>query len=396
MFISSTRFSRTATAVGAAVLLLLAQAQTTLACRCSEPTDTITTHFMDVSDFVGRFYVNNNITPIAGADGSLYYMATVYKWFKGDIGLGKLIVKTSASSSECGAVVTVRNFSILFGTVTKEVVPGYAGTVSTLTIDSCKPQKVVTAVSKAEWTTLTSYNNSTGKLVCAATACDGMKQPVPGFMTCPTGTEYATAAVCQGQDNGSCGWTVKASCNKLPVPDICVEQNCDGLAKPSLSCPAGTLVDTSTFTCEKQTSGSCGWTGKAVCKPVDLKVATKVNAISDVVCVESDCNGMAKPFLRPLACPRTTMYAATFTCVKQTTTGTCGWSASAECKAGLTKTDGAFVVCDVRDCDALDKPKIDPLPCPDGESFVEISTCEEQQEPGKCGWKVGGQCQIRK
>jgi hypothetical protein len=352
---------------------------------------------MQISDHVGRLYINSRISPITGIDGSLYYTATAYKWFKGDIGLGKLIVRTSASSSECGALVTVRNFSILFGTVTSEVVPGYAGKVATLTIDSCKPHKIHTAVTKAEWATLNSYNGTT-TLVCAATACDGMKQPVPSALTCPTGTEYAKVAVCQGQNNGSCGWTVTASCTQLPVPDVCLEAHCDGLTKPNLACPADSIIDTSTFTCEKQASGSCGWTGSAVCKTtiVDLKVASKeAVVVPNDSCTNSDCDGVDKPLLPPLKCPRTMIYSETFKCEKQPTTGTCGWSASAECKAGMIKRDG-LVVCDVRDCDHLDKPRLDALPCPDGEYFVENSTCVEQPEQtGTCGWKMDGLCQIK-
>jgi hypothetical protein len=218
-----TRFSYAA----AAILLV----QSSLACRCSVPTDIITPHFMQIADAVGRFYVHTSISPITGIDGSLYYVATADTWFKGDIGKGKLIVKTSASGSECGATVTVRAFSILFGRVSYEVVPGYAGTFPTLTIDSCKPQKVAKTLSKREWDTIFNYKKS---VVCAPTSCDRLQKPVPAILpgSCLPGTKYAETAVCQGQDNGSCGWTVNATCTKLPDPDVCFERHCDGLDKP--------------------------------------------------------------------------------------------------------------------------------------------------------------------
>jgi hypothetical protein len=386
MMYPSIRFS----CYAVAALLLL---QSSSACRCSVSTDTITTHFMQISDAVGRFYIHNSISPIKGIDGSLYFIATASKWFKGDIGEGKLIVKTSASGSECGATVTVRASSILFGTISYTTVPGFAGTVPTLTIDSCKPQKVATTLSKKEWDAMTNYNKP---LVCASTSCDGMKKPVPDVLPdCLPGTKYAETAECKGQDNGSCGWTVNATCTKLPDPDVCFEHHCDGLAKPDLSCPTGTILDnSSTYTCEKQTGGSCGWTGSVVCKAIAIKVAPKV--VPPSVCADSDCTGLDKPILTPLSCPKTTVYSAKFTCEKQTA-GSCGWTASAECKAGATKgNSGNFVRCIVGDCDKLEKPIVDALPCPDGEFFVESSTCEEQKETGTCGWNVGGQCQLKK
>jgi hypothetical protein len=387
--------SRVSHATVAALLLLLAQSST--ACRCSMPTDTITTHFMQVADAVGRLYVHNSISPITGIDGSLYYSATAYKWFKGDVGLGKMIVKTSVSGSECGASVILRNFSVFFGTVRQEVVPGYAGTVATLTIDSCKPQKVTTAISKTEWATLTNYSKE--PVVCAATACDDMKMPVlPN--TCPVGTDFTSAAVCQGQDNGSCGWTVTASCKQ---PDVCVEKHCDGQVQPDLACPAGSVVDTSTFMCEKQKGGSCGWTGSATCRPINTKVAPKVvvpdvvlPVVDDKVCADSDCDGLDKPVLEPLACPKTMVYTPKFTCERQTDSASCGWTATADCAAGVTKGAG-LVVCDINDCAAFDKPMLDAPPCPDGEVFADLSACEESpEEPGTCGWNINGECRPKK
>jgi hypothetical protein len=138
--------------------------------------------FMNETEAIGRFYVDYSISPSTGMNGNLFYVATVYKWFKKDIGLGKMIVKTSAGSSLCGATVPIKTFSILFGTIKYESVPGFAGTVPTLSVNSCKPQKVASTLSKEEWNVLLNYKNT---IVCAPTACDKFPKPMLAPILCP-------------------------------------------------------------------------------------------------------------------------------------------------------------------------------------------------------------------
>lgn len=158
-------FSTTSTA--AALLLLLgALPSTTVACPCSgESSDIITPAVMQHAKVVGRLYVRDAIH-IPDADGNIYYAATAQKWFKGgeeetaDIGTsttgggGNLIVKTSAAKSECGAAVSIEEYSVLFGTVSYEHVPGQTGKKPTLTIENCQPQKVASDLTRAEWEAL--------------------------------------------------------------------------------------------------------------------------------------------------------------------------------------------------------------------------------------------------
>jgi hypothetical protein len=158
-------FSTTSTA--AALLLLLGAAPSaTVACPCSkESSDTITKEVMEYAKVVGRLYVRDAIH-IPDADGNIYYAATAQKWYKAGEeetaiigtfttgGGGNLIVKTSAAKSECGAAVSIEEYSVLFGTVSYEHVPGQTGKKPTLTIDNCQPQKVAHEVTKAEWETL--------------------------------------------------------------------------------------------------------------------------------------------------------------------------------------------------------------------------------------------------
>lgn len=370
-------FSGSPLSFAAAVLLLV---QSSLACRCSGPTDTITTEFMKTTDAVGRFYIDYSFSPGTGIDGNLYYIATAYKWFKGDIGQGRLVIKTSASGSTCGASITTKTFSILFGSVSYESVPGYAGTVPTLSVHSCKPQKIASTLSKEEWNVLLNYKNH---VVCAATACDTLPKPKLDPIVCPKGMESTEAAVCKGQDNGSCGWTVSGSCkaSSAGTPLVCGATDCKGMIEPTLdpiTCPSGTDFSKSSV-CEAQSSGKCGWTVSAKCSKSPYPVT----------CVEKDCNGMTKPVLAALSCPTGTSNSSSFICEKQKQGG-CGWTGSAECKV-VSNNNGT--VCVESDCSGIAKPKLDPITCPTGYSFVETSTCGIMKAVGTCGWSVSGQCQ---
>jgi hypothetical protein len=372
----STRFSN----VMAAALLLTVRSS--LACECSGPTDTITTDFIKESDAVGRFFIHSAISPIAGSDdGELYYSATASKWYKGDIGGGNLIIKTSASGAMCGASVEEKAESILFGSVTYEKIPGYAGTVPTLTIFKCLPQKVATGLSPAEWATLAEYKNH---VVCEATACDGFEKPTLDPLDCAAGTEYNETAVCQGQDNGGCGWTVSASCSQLPYPDVCLESHCASLDKPVLSCPSGTVMDSSTFACEKQTGGSCGWKGSATCKTVVPTVPV------GQACALTACDAATKPVLTPFTCPTGMEYKETTACQGQTN-GRCGWSVSSTC---VKVADPSSIVCVEADCAKITKPTFPAsFACATGYKLTTTTTCILQPAAGVCGWKLSGVCQ---
>lgn len=250
-----------------AVALLLFT-QSSLACRCAAPTNVITTEFMQQADAVARVYVNYALATPASSDPDayLYYLVTAHKWFKGDIGKGKLMLRTPASSATCSASVAVKSFSVLFGTVSYEPVPGYAGTVPTITIHSCMPQKTTPTITKAEWNTLGNYKDH---VVCKATDCDGLTKPPLDPITCPKGTEYKQTEVCKGQDNGSCGWSLGGTCEASSIPVVCEPSDCEDSDKPQIDpvqCPSGyQFVETSA--CVLQPSaGTCGWTVAGQCK----------------------------------------------------------------------------------------------------------------------------------
>lgn len=306
MMISVSRFS----------LSLLLLARMSLACRCAGPTDVITTDFMQQTNAVGRVYVNYGISPFSTApDAYLYYLVTAQKWFKGGIGEGKLVLRTSAHSSSCGASVKVKDSSILFGTISYEAVPGYAGTVPTLTIDSCKPQKPTKTVSMAEWKTLFNYKEH---IVCEVTDCDGLTKPPLDPITCPAGTEYKQLDVCEGQDNGSCGWSLSGSCEASSAPVVCEPSDCGAMKKPSfddIKCPAGTELSVS-YKCEAQDSNTCGWSGSGSCI---------------LLCEEADCAGLAKPQIDPLPCATGFQFVKASVCSMQNV-GSCGWNVGGQCQ----------------------------------------------------------------